>query len=418
MDLLRVRFSSAGEPELNVEDLRATEQKDLVRLAEADRKRSNTLSAKGDDNGWLTPTEVRSAVGIHVSIHAGYETLLEEARRRGEATIPMTDVQALMVKGAANPVRHAVPQPQREVPPNPLLEAAPSAVPTTPKLLDAYESAIVESFGEVTYQHVSRGFALEGYGGPEMVSYLMGDWRYVIGAHDFTAAVAEALEAGAPIDEAVDGAGKAISARIVDQVRAEGVDAYMVHNSRATQIGIRDKSATAMAAWADDRINVPADPPNTPFSYARTGFSSISHKRVLAADQPMIAFEVDQPRPKDYDRTEYYIPSHVPPTRVRQFFLGFSNWHDVHAYLKPPERQDTWYRVEIPSRDEDGRPTDFVITPITLSTSRMMESWTAEDESWRASDGGDAAFEAKHPLLASTIETIRAGLSPRSRAQE
>ena len=412
---VRVRFDANNDPELNAEDLRATGDSSLERLAEADRVQSNRLSTKGDGDGWLTKREVHEAVGIHFSIQGGYQALIEVARERQATELPMSDVQKFMAKGASGPVRHMVMPPQRQVAPDPIRAAAASTVPTGPKLLDAEEARLDQAFGaDAITVPVSRGFAMEGYGGPELIRYMMGDWRNVIASHDFSAGVCAELEGGAPVQDAIKSTATSLAKQIESEIGAEGVKEYMQKNSRATQIGIHGKKATALAAWPDDRIDKPADMPNSPFCYARTGYLGVIHKRVLPADQAMIALEVDQQRPADFALGEYYIPSHVPPTKIRRFFLGFSNWHNAHEFVSPPERKEQWYRFDILERDEDGRPTDLKVTPITSHQANRMESWTDDGASWVASAGAskDDGFVSEHPMIATTIAEIRQSVSP------
>lgn len=92
---LRVRYK-AKEPEISVEDLRASGDRDLQDLAEADRKKSTRLAAKGDNNGWLSLAEVERAGGLHGLVAAGFAELIAEAKRGHAQSLPPAQVQALM----------------------------------------------------------------------------------------------------------------------------------------------------------------------------------------------------------------------------------------------------------------------------------------------------------------------------------
>lgn len=93
---LRVRYNAQQEPEISVDDLRASGNRDLQDLAEADRKKSTRLTAKGDNNGWLSLAEVERSGGLHGLVVAGFAELVAEAKRGRAQSLPSAQVQALM----------------------------------------------------------------------------------------------------------------------------------------------------------------------------------------------------------------------------------------------------------------------------------------------------------------------------------
>jgi hypothetical protein len=407
---LRVRFRR-GQPELSVEDMRASGDDSLIRLAEADRKRSNFGGTRGNDNGWLTVSEVDRAAGIHFSIRGGYQQLLEEATRRRSRAIPMSDVAALMKLGASGPVKH------RKPPVDPPYKRDPIRTPLhfdaslsgTPAFLSEYEERIDRAISG-GFKTVYRGFSLDRYGGPEMIRYLFGDWRSLIASHTFTKKMAAQLDAGAEFHAALRSTADEISREVVQEIEAVGCQAYMGDQSRRTQIGIRNKEATGMATYLETPMNGRTLSPSS-FGYAKTGFLGLIHERVVAPTQAMIVVEVEQQVPPDFSMVEYYIPSHIPPSRIKKLYLGFSNWHDARLYLSAPPEKSDWFEVDIVARDREGRPTEMTVTPVRGEYfGDRTESWRHCGESWSSSGTEDAAFTAAHPIIRDTLAQIRESL--------
>lgn len=415
---IRFRFSEKNEVELSVEDLRACKDPDLDRLAEADRSSSSSLWVEGDDNGWLTPSEVERAVGIHVTITGGYYHLLDEALHRRAEVIPASDVAALMLKGRSGPIKKRVAQPPAPpLPIDPIRKPDrydPKAFPQacSPALLRDLEQRLERAISiKPGYSPVYRGFSLVEYGGPEMIRYLMGDWRNLIASHAFTKRLQARLESGDEFHAALRETAEDISTEVVDQIRSKGYTQYVIDQSRATQIAIpiRDKNATGMASYPISPLDAPMRVP-TSFGYAYTGYLGLIHDRVVDPTQAMIMVEVDQKIPPGFGRSEYHIPSHIPPAGVRRFFLGFSNWYNAHEYLKTPDQKSDWFEFQILARDKEGRPTEFEITPIEVSYPSGDEFWKRSGASWRSrqADTNTArVFEQRHPILATTLAEIR-----------
>ncbi len=410
---IRVRFNKKREPELNVEDLRRSGVADLERIAEADKKESPSMSTRGDDNGWLSPTEVEKAVGLHFSISEGYETLKEEAARRSAATMSILDARTLIATSSGPLKRKDLP-PEKARPLDPIRNATIDAKTTSPLLLREHETAMDDAVAKTKGAiNVRRGFSLDDYGGPEIVKYLFGDWRCMVASHTFTLTLKEKLASGAPLATALKETAKEVASTVVGSIKAQGVNEFMNEQSRNTQIGIRDKRATAMASYPSTPIEGRAPQPSS-FGYAVTGYLGIIHDRVVKPDHAMVVLDVDQRASKDIKSAEYYIPSHVPPTQVTRFYLGFSSWFEVRLYERPPEQNEEWFAVDIAGRDMDGKPTGFTITELThREHENRTESWKPTKQSWSTADDPKktAAFEAAHPILAATIAEMRTQLA-------
>ena len=415
---MRVRFDKKKGVELNVADLRKTGNDDLVRLAEADRKESNTLYARGNDDGWLTTKEVDNAVGIHLSIIGGYDKLIEEAAKRGATHLPAKDVAALMLAGRDGPVRKRdvkIPKAQ----PDPVLHAEnydPKAFAnaTSPTLLADLETKIdttIDKAGSAK-RPVYRGFALDQYGGPELIRYLKGDWRCMIATHTFTKELTKRLEGGAEFHRALRDTASQIANAVVTDIEKDGYREWTIAQSRATQIGVADKSATGMATYIHSPLDGACRSP-TSFGYAKTGYLGLIHDRVLAKDHPMIMIETAQQFPAaKFEGDEYYIASHVPPASIQRFFLGFSTWNDAFLFERPPTDKDTWYQVNVTKRDAEGRPTEFEVTPMKQTAGGVIngngERWAEAGPTFSTSMNEKAreGWLAKHPLMRATIEAM------------
>jgi hypothetical protein len=414
---VRVRPGASGVADLNVADLLATGEPHLVRLSEADRPDSDVLKKTvGDDDGWLSSGEVINAHGLHADVVNGYRAIGDHATNaagKGLDRIAVRDVVRLMRAntsapdaGRLAPARGS--RAARVI--DPILTAA-SAV-CDPRALQLHEQRLARSIapdGATTV--ATRGFSLRGYGGPELIRYLRGDWRSIIASHTFTASLRTALEQGQPFEAALLGTAERIADDIATDIEARGYKDWARTQSRATQIGIPDKKAVGMAAYFD----APHDAANmtpTSFSFARSGYHSVVHEAVVAPEHPMIMLEVRQPfRAGGYGMGEYYIPSHVPPTQIEAFSLGFSSWFNVLAHEgTPPKSLEQWFRFTVDERDASGAALTFTITPIVDSVSPdMQETWRAAGPSWSTKGKSTAqlrAFGAQFPSLAPTLAEI------------
>lgn len=409
---VRVRFDARGRLELSAEDLRASGVEDLRRLAEADRSSSTSLVSRGDDDGWLSLQEVEKAVGIHTAIIGGYYAVLDSVGRDRPKSLPLADVLELMKQGGSGPVRHRR-RPREKKRPADLILNPPKHDPqhpgAHPRFLDRWYGAIESALGRHTEaKRVSRGFTLPGYGGPELVRYLHGDWRGLIASHTFSQTLRASLAEGLEFHAALEKTASQITRDVIRDITKEGYTAYAGAQSRQTQIGVANKKATAMASYVDSPLEAPQLTP-TAFGYAASGLLSLIAHQTLEKTHPMIMLEVEQKVPKDHQGPEFYIPSHVPPERIQRAFLGFSTWHDVRAYLVPPAREERWFELGVVARDDRGRPTEFTLAPAKARESGYSERWSVGAVAWRSSqpDGpGAAAFLEAHPELGPTVDAI------------
>jgi hypothetical protein len=273
--------------------------------------------------------------------------------------VPVQRLIEAFAAAAVGPVRRRKPPPRDALPPDPIIEARrydASHAGATPRFLDRQVAAIEAALGpDRTEALVTRGFALPGHGGPQLVRHLYGDWRGVIGSHSFTQALRGRLARGEELHEALARTADAIAAQVVRAFRDDGYAAWATQASRATQIGVAEKRATGMASFLGSASTEGQLTP-TALGYAHSGFLGLLRTHVVPADQPMIVLELAAAAPKGWDHAELYLPSHVSPERVARAYLGFSTWHDVHEYLRPPDEQQTWYALDPGARDADGRP--------------------------------------------------------------
>lgn len=375
---------------------------------------------RGDDDGWLTLKEVEKAVGIHTSIVGGYYALLDANEKARPDTLPLTDVLELMKQGGTGPIRKRKVPPQKADAPDPIRSTKrydAKHIGATPQFLDRHYAAIESTLGaDAKLQKVYRGFTLRDYGGPELVRYLCGDWRCVIGSHTFTETLSAELAKGSELHEAVEKTADRVAAHVIRQIGDKGYTEYMQGESRATQIGVHNKKATAMASYVHSPLDSAQITP-TAFGYAFSGFLGIIAKRTVPSTQPLIVLELEQRVPKGHESPEFYIPSHVAPTRVSRAFLGFSNWHDAEAYLVPPQRSEKWFELGIATRDEHGRPSEYTLAPaLRKEEGAHTERWSVGEVSWLSSDAdGPKAKQLleQHPELEPTVQAIRAALKAR-----
>lgn len=411
---VRVRYDARGRLELSVEDLRATGVEDLRRLAEADRSNSATLVGRGNDDGWLSLQEVEKAVGIHNAIIGGYYAVLDSVGRNRPQSLPLSDVLELMKQGGSGPVRRRR-RPREKSPPADLILTPPKHDPrhpgASPRFLDAWYHAIESALGERTEsRRVSRGFTLPGYGGPELVRYLHGDWRGVIASHTFSQTLRDALAEGLEFHAALERTAGRVARDVIRDITKDGYSAYAGAQSRNTQIGVAHKKATALASYVDSPLQSPQLTP-TAFGYAVSGLLGLVSKQTLDRSHPMIMLEVEQKVPKDHQGAEFYVPSHIPPERIQRAFLGFSTWNDVRSYLVPPSKAERWFELGIVGRDAQGRPTEFTLAPAKVEESGYAERWSVGEVRWRGDepdDPGARAFLEANPELRPTVEAILA----------
>ncbi|MBK6686621.1 MAG: hypothetical protein IPG45_19285 [Deltaproteobacteria bacterium] len=407
---IRLRYHR-GQVGVSAEDLRRSGDEDLKRLAEADRRRSQSLVSRGNEDGWVTVKEVEAAIGIHTSIVGGYYALLKKAQTDRPETLSLTETLALMKVGGQGAIKLRVPPKEQPAPTDPILEAPgydPRHRSARPRFLDAQRAAIEKALGPNKPGVVTRGFSLPGYGGPELVRYLYGDWRGVIASHTFSATLRDELQKGAEFHRAIDKTATKIAAQIIRDVEKKGYQTWVGYESCATQIGVANKRSTAMASFVGSPVERPQMMPNA-FGYAQTGFLGLIARQVLPATHPLIVLEIDQQIPVAQQGPEHYIPSHVAPEQIRRAFLGFSNWHDVKGYLVPPHEAQRWYTLSIDGRDAEGRPTGINIATAKPKENGYDQRWSIGEVLWR-SDRADPAQTAqvlaKHPELGPTLEVL------------
>lgn len=407
---IRLRYHR-GQVGVSAEDLRRFGDEDLKRLAEADRRRSQSLVSRGNDDGWVTVKEVEAAIGLHTSIVGGYYAVLKKVEEERPESLSLTETMALMKAGGQGAIKRRIPPPEQAAPKDPIL-AAPGYDPrhpgARPRLLDTQLAALEAALGPNRPGVVTRGFSLPGYGGPELVRYLYGDWRGVIASHTFSETLRAELEKGAEFHRAIDKTATKIAAQVIRDVKKKGYQTWVGHESCATQIGVANKKSTAMASFVGSPVEEAQLMPNA-FGYAHTGFLGLIARQVLPATHPLIVLELDQAIPRAQQGPEHYIPSHVAPTQIRRAFLGFSNWHDVQRYLVPPHEAQRWYALLIRGRDAEGRPTGVEIATATPQERGYDQRWSIGEVLWR-SDRADAADTARvlagHPELGPTLEAL------------
>jgi hypothetical protein len=119
---IRLRYHR-GQVGVSAEDLRRSGDEDLKRLAEADRRRSQSLVSRGNEDGWVTVKEVEAAIGIHTSIVGGYYALLKKAQTDRPESLSLTETLALMKVGGQGAIKLRVPPKEQPAPTDPILEA-------------------------------------------------------------------------------------------------------------------------------------------------------------------------------------------------------------------------------------------------------------------------------------------------------
>lgn len=173
---VRVRYARDGEPRLSAPDLRASGVDDLVRLADADRRPSSRSTQRGNGDGWVSADEVDAASGLHFAVVGGYHALLDRARQERPPEVPVQRLVDAFAAAAKGPVKRRRKDPPAPSPPDPVLAARrydAQHAGATPRFLDRQVAAMEAAMGPArTEQLVTRGFALPGYGGPELVRHL------------------------------------------------------------------------------------------------------------------------------------------------------------------------------------------------------------------------------------------------------
>lgn len=280
----------------------------------------------------------------------------------------------------------------------------------SPRLLEGIETSLSHRIGGKATP-VYRGFSLPDYGGPELVRYLMGDWRGVIASHTFSSHLRRELTGGQEFHVALKRAARQVGDSVLAELARGGYESFAFAQSRRTQIGVADKSATAMSSYRYTSLDKPMLTP-TSFGYATSGYYRLVNKRTLAPTHPKIMVDVVMPIPSGYKDAEYLIPSHVPPTKIRRFFLGFSNYHDVREHAVRVEEKTSWYGVDVGRRGRDGRPIEFTVRPVevTVNDWSLMERARYGKQRWTSlhPDSPEArVFAEQHPLLAPTLAEIR-----------
>lgn len=411
---IRVRYGRDGLPQFSAEDLRRSGVDDLVRLAETDARRSPQLVTRGNGDGWVSSKEVEAAGGLHVAILGGYYQLLDRAQAQRPASLSLDQVVALMKQGASGPIKRRGAPHEVEAIVDPILSPTRydrQHVGAHPRFLDAQWQAIEATLGpKVEHGTVTRGFTLPGYGGPELVRYLYGDWRSVIASHTFSEGLKKRLGQGREFHRALAETANAVAAQVIREIHRRGYEAWANQASRATQIGVADKRATGMASYRGSPADAAQLTP-TAIGYAHSGYLGVVGDRVVAKEQPMIALELRQAIPQGWEGPEYYVPSHVPPERIERAFLGFSNWHDVKNYLSAPEEQVRWFALSVDGRDAEGRPTGLTLhrAKVERRNGELDERWIVGEVLYRSSTPDPLAAKAllaRWPVLAPTVQAL------------
>jgi hypothetical protein len=287
-----------------------------------------------------------------------------------------------------------------------------------PRLLSTIESKLASVAGpEATEIVVRRGLTLPNYKGEHLLQFLFGNWNYTIASHDFSKSYQAKRKQGLSSEQAAAQTAQQIYSEISAAVASHGYAAYTISQSRATFLGykVEEKVANGMsAAPAPADMSKTAMTP-TPFGYAFSGYSSIVSRKTLSPDSPMLVLDVRQKVPAEYKREgEIIIPSHIPPTKVETFYLGFSNWYNVREVDVPPQPTEQWFRFQIKKRDKSGRPAQIEVTKMTQVIDSIFESWIEQPEKWRTdslNSKRNSDFERENPLLQSTLSELKALLS-------
>lgn len=287
-----------------------------------------------------------------------------------------------------------------------------------PRLLSSIESKLASIAGPgATEIIVQRGLTLPHYKGEHLLQFLFGNWDYAIASHDFSKSYQVMKQQGLSSDQAAVQTAQKIQAEISNSIEGRGYSEYTISQSRATFLGykVEEKVANGMSAAPAPTDNSKGAITPTPFGYAFSGYSSIVNRKTISPDNPMLVLEVRQKVPAEYrDEGEVIIPSHIPPTKVETFYLGFSNWYNVHEVDVPPQPTEQWFKFQIKKRDKSGRPALIKVTKMTQVIESVFESWIEQPETWRSDSLNSKRnndFERENPLLLSTLSELKKLLS-------
>lgn len=285
-----------------------------------------------------------------------------------------------------------------------------------PNLLKSEETKLQTKLGSETQDLIARrGLTLPNYYGPDLVRFIFGDWSKAIGSHDFTRKLYQKISLNIPPHQAAQEAGQEILLDIEKQISELGYRDYAILQSRNTYLGIKieEKKANGMSSYTTlgDASEVNKTP--SPFGYARTAYTSLVNRKNMQIDQPMIVLDVNVKAPLNHVmKGEYIIPSHISPTDVHRFYLGFSNWHNIKDYAIPPEMIEKWYVFEIITRDKSGKPKAIVGREIFREeVEDRQERWKQGSLKWdsrQVNTEKSLTFEAQNPLLEKTLKEIKA----------
>ena len=404
---IRVRYDRQGEAILSREDMLASGDADLKSIAAASI-RDNPKSRPAKHAGWLT-TQAYDKTQVHYTLMGGYQRILQALKEQPNGRLTLEAAQSLMAQGAQGPFKLRAPPVEPPLPTD--IVRAPKrydASKASPKFLESVEHALSQATAGPEVR-AFRGFMLPNYGGPELVRYLRGDFRQVIASRAFTSELRARLNEGGEFHDALAQTATHIKDQAVAEISRDGFEAFSGRSSQKTTLGTTEKynhDALGLAHWLDTPLTPGERNEPGAFGYAAL---SLTGERTLPPTHPMIVIDVRHSAPERLRSKEFHVPSHVPPTQIERFFLGFSNWNDAHQYIMPPRREDHWYQASIIKRDVQGRPSEMAIRPVHIDKSDGYEVLKEDNDVWSTLDAkSDAAkgFLKKHPLLQPTIDEI------------
>ena len=305
-----------------------------------------------------------------------------------------------------------------------------------PRLLAAHEdrlSSFLSRYKEKSPSLVYRGLALPDYSPAELVKFLFGDWRYAITSHNFKRAFDLNVSKGDAADLAAEKASAEVIQQAIKEISKTSPSRYADRQALETYIGtkIENKRSSAMAAMPEDPLQ--SDNPNSPFFYAKVGYSDFVKSKpdvgifVLEIDQTQKTGVMTSGKNHTSDK-EYYLISHIPPTSITRFFVGFSNhWNIESSKINrdTPDEKTVWFAFSISRRDILGRPLAFEIHRLHGSFETLppgqpwlqlgVEQYSIDTKTGWSSDsaksGASLYFKRKYPILGPSIEQILKSLA-------
>lgn len=276
--------------------------------------------------------------------------------------------------------------------------------------------ALVSAADSRNIKRVYRGFALENYRAVNLLRYIFGDWSQAIASHNFTLLQNQFRDSKMSIDRATLKAAEVVFNEVESGIKELGFVEYAFDQSRRTQIGIPidKKRSTAMASFFQTPFPRRGADWITAFSYARTGLRGLggpNKTRQLYENSSMLVIEVDQTKPTGIrGDSEYYLLSHIPPTLIRRFFVGFSNFSRI---LEGQPYQEQWFEFVI-DRDANQNPTGVRVRKVVSNLVGLFdetpEKWTFTREIWNALKQKDRAserFAGNYPELAAELAFLK-----------